>query len=99
MRNLCVSHEISGHRSEREEMKEGRPWRNFRVSFDDELDYSKTEPRFLDSELRASEVVTPESIDTTTREPRRSALRNRTRGRGKGSGRGRPKRSWPVLNE
>ena len=104
--SIASSHldpEVVGRIQDAERQQATVPWRNYRETHSDGLEYGDLDPRFLERPLRETDVVTELAVNPTTRESRRGSFlrRNpnsklRTDRRNKRS-RGRSKRRAPVI--
>jgi hypothetical protein len=60
-----------------EQAQEHVPWINYRATHSDGLVYGDLDPRFLDRELTASDVVTPYAVNPTTKQSRKGSFYQR----------------------
>lgn len=77
VRSIAASHfgqEIVDKITDLERQQHEREWWNFRVSQSDGLEYGDLDPRFLDRELRDSDVVTEFAVNPTTAQSRRGSF-------------------------
>ena len=80
VRSIAASHfgiEVVKKIQELENQQEGNNWWNFRASHSDGLEYGDLDPRFLDRELRDTDVVTEFAVNPTTKQSRKGSFLRR----------------------
>lgn len=77
VRSIAASHfgqDIVDKITDLEQQQHDREWWNFRASQSDGLEYGDLDPRFLDRELRDTDVVTEYAVNPTTAQSRRGSF-------------------------
>lgn len=77
VRSIAASHfgqDIVDKITDLEQQQHDQEWWNFRASQSDGLEYGDLDPRFLDRELRDTDVVTEFAVNPTTAQSRRGSF-------------------------
>lgn len=77
LRSIAASHDLGPAIMDRIndlEQSQADEWWNFRATHSDGLEYGDLDPRFLERELRETDVVTPFAVNPTSKESRKGSF-------------------------